>query len=208
MIVLKIIWIIIWSQSNLEGIISFHCLDEDYWLTTEETDHSCLRENVAYSGNDINYDCDYQPLTWKRQTPIECIALCQEISECSHFTWIDPNVEKVWVSGQRRCCLKSRTKSYSEIPMKGRISGSKYCGKCSIALPPWFYDNFWKTYCMLHSGSYFKFSDNKNLNRHGRSVDNVSKEKRSGRIKRQAGETRALRRKQCRTIRQQNCPAG
>ena len=61
---------------------------------------------------------------------------------------------------------------------------------------------------MLHSGSYFKFSDNKNLNRHGRSVDNVSKEKRSGRIKRQAGETRALRRKQCRTIRQQNCPAG
>ena len=141
MIVLKIILQVIWSQSNLEGIISFHCLDEDYWLTTEETDHSCLRENVAYSGNDINYDCDYQPLTWKRQTPIECIALCQEISECSHFTWIDPNVEKVWVSGQRRCCLKRRTKSYSEIPMKGRISGSKYCGKCSIALPPWFYDN-------------------------------------------------------------------
>ena len=117
-------------------MISFYCLDEDDWLVTEETDHSCLKENVSYSGNDINYDCDYQPLTWKRQTPIECMALCQEINECSHFTWIDPKVEKIWVSGRRRCCLKSQTKSYSEIPMKGRISGSKYCGKYYMALPP------------------------------------------------------------------------
>ena len=81
---------------------------------------------MSYKGNDCFEDCDLQPDSWKRDSAYQCQLLCQEIVQCTEFTWISPGSEGRWKNGRNRCCLKNETNSQPEI-VRGRISGPKFC---------------------------------------------------------------------------------
>ena len=70
-------------------------------------------------------DCDLQPDNWKTENPHECQILCQDLKECTEFTWIAPGHEGKWKKGRNRCCLKTN-KNKNPIAAKGRISGPKF----------------------------------------------------------------------------------
>ena len=76
-------------------------------------------------------DCDLQPESWKTETPHECQHLCQDLVECTRFTWIAPGHEGKWNNRRNRCCLKVNTNK-NPIAAKGRISGPKFCGMHSL----------------------------------------------------------------------------
>ena len=86
----------------------------------------CFVQNVSYKGNDCFEDCDLQPDFWKRDSAYKCQLLCQEIDQCTEFTWISPGSEGSWKNGRNRCCLKNETSSKPEI-VRGRVSGPKFC---------------------------------------------------------------------------------
>ena len=88
---------------------------------------SCFMVDTLYKGNDILGDCDLQPENWKTETPQECQILCQDLEECTDFTWIAPGHEGKWKNGRNRCCLKT-SRNRNPIATKGRISGPKFCG--------------------------------------------------------------------------------
>ena len=88
---------------------------------------SCFLVDTLYKGNDMLGDCDLQPENWKTETPQECQILCQDLEECTDFTWIAPGHEGKWKNGRNRCCLKT-SRNENPIATKGRISGPKFCG--------------------------------------------------------------------------------
>ena len=89
--------------------------------------HSCFLLDTKYKGNDILGNCDLQPANWTTDTPHECQILCQDLKECTGFTWIAPGHEGEWKNGRNKCCLKT-SKNDNPIAAKGRISGPKFCG--------------------------------------------------------------------------------
>ena len=86
---------------------------------------NCLENNTDYFGGDFNGSCANQPTSWRRDTPVECQLLCQEVFGCGSFTWIDINTP-LWEKDRKRCCLKRKHQRTQYV--KGVVSGPSTCG--------------------------------------------------------------------------------